>query len=402
MRFLLEPCNNTLSHIAKCLAVRDRLQVRGHEVFLAVAPSRAHFLDGLGVPHVVLADIQEADGGPSPSFQWFKAARVEACVRAEVDLLQRLRPDVVLGVFRFTGPISAGIVGIPYDSLICGCMTPACMEVLGFAPSEPGAQEQAAAMTFFRQACARIMTPALSALGVEPVEDLWDLLVGRRTFLWDFPEFQPLSSRPGFHHVGPVRWSGWPCPGFEQAALDALPDPVALLSFGTGSVRVAEAERVIEVLYRLGYSVAVATSGPRELSSLLRAGPRLAIFDFLPMEAALSRVALVCCHGGQGLIFDALQQAIPVLVLPFQPEQSQNGRCLERMGCGKRLARGAIFRGAPEVGSAAFLAKPLAELESEIGCFLADPQLPQRLAQASSFIQSYHGATALADMLERG
>lgn len=67
MRFLLEPCNNTLSHIAKCLAVRDCLQARGHEVFLAVAPSRVPFLDGLGVPHAVLADIQEADGGPSPS-----------------------------------------------------------------------------------------------------------------------------------------------------------------------------------------------------------------------------------------------------------------------------------------------------------------------------------------------
>jgi hypothetical protein len=281
-------------------------------------------------------------------------------------------------------------------------MTPACMDVLGFGPSEPGAEEQAAAMTFFRQACARIMTPALSALGAEPVEDLWELLVGRRTFLWDFPEFQPVSSRPGFHHVGPIQWSGWPCQGFDQAAFDALPDPVALLSFGTGAVRVAEAERFIEVLSRLGYSVAVATSGPRKSSSLLRAGPRVAIFDFLPMEAALSRAALVCCHGGQGLVFDALQHAIPVLVLPFQPEQSQNGRCLERMGCGKRVARGAVFRGVPEVGSAAFLAKPLAELESEIGCFLADTELPHRLAQSSSFIKNYQGAASLADMLERG
>jgi len=402
MRFLLEPCNNTLSHIAKCLAVRDLLRRRGHEVVLAVAPSRARFLDGLGVPHAVLADIQDADGGASPSFRWFHPARVEACVKAELELLHRLRPDVVLGVFRFTGPISARIAGIPYDSLICGCMTPACTEVLGFVAGEAGEQTQARAINFFRRACARIMRPALSALGMEPIEDAWELLIGRRTFLWDFSAFQPLASSTGFRHVGPIRWSGWPHQGFDQAAFEALPDPVALLSFGTGAVRVAEAERFIQVLHRLGYSVAVASGGPHGWSCFLPAGPRLAIFDFVPMESVLPRVALVGCHGGQGLIFDALWHAIPVLVLPFQPEQAQNGRCLERIGCGRRMVRGVVFRGAAEAGSAAFMAKPLDEIESEVGNFLNDSELPHRLLRASSIVRSYNGAATLAELLESG
>ena len=108
MKFLLEPCNNTLSHVAKCLALREVLVARGHQVLLAVLAGRARFLDRMGVGgYEMLPDIQEADAGPSPSFAWVRPARVEACIRAEVELLRRLRPDRVLGVFRFTGPLSA-------------------------------------------------------------------------------------------------------------------------------------------------------------------------------------------------------------------------------------------------------------------------------------------------------
>jgi UDP:flavonoid glycosyltransferase YjiC (YdhE family) len=400
MRFLLEPCNNTLSHIGKCLAVREHLLRRGHEVAIAAAPSRDHFLEQLGIPHVLLADIQEVDGSPLPTFHWFRPARVESCIRAEVELIQELRPDAVLGVFRFTGALSAAIAGVPYDSLICGSMTPACEEVLGFAEHEPGAQEQADSMAFFRQAGARRMNPALANLGLEPIEDLWQLLLGRRTFLWDFPEFQSLSPLPGLHHVGPVIWSDWPCSGFDPQAFDALAEPIAVISFGTGATREVETTKSIEVLHRLGFSVVVSTNGPLAPHSPLRSGPGLAPFDFLPLPSVLPRTSLLVCHGGQGIIFEALAHEIPVLVLPFQPEQAHNGLCLERMGCGLRLERGTVFRGASTPRSGTFLEKTLGELETEIGAFLSDPAMPKRLKQAAEVVRSYDGARAVASLME--
>ncbi|MCC6562545.1 MAG: glycosyl transferase, partial [Xanthomonadales bacterium] len=151
-RFLLLPGNNTLSHIAKCLALREALEARGHQTFLAVSSGRSGFLDRLGERRrFFLPDIQEADGSPTPTLAWFRPARVEACVLAERALIQQLRPDAVLGVFRFTGRLSATLANVPYHSLICGSMTPACDEVLGFAPREPGADEQATALRFFRE-----------------------------------------------------------------------------------------------------------------------------------------------------------------------------------------------------------------------------------------------------------
>lgn len=400
-RYLLTPCNNTLSHIAKSLALRHELEARGHEVLLAVAARRTAFLDRIGEGrYVVLPDIQEANAAPLPGFSWFRPQRFEACVRAEADLLRQLRPDAVLGVFRFTGPISAELAGIPYHSLICGSMTPACSEVLGFEKDEPGEQDQAKALLFFRQHCAQRLRPALTRLGRPPIDDLWQLLEGHRTFLWDYPEFQPLEEKAAYHHVGQVLWNKWPQHDVAWEKLDQLRGPIAYVAFGTGSVPHGWLTRLVQALWEAGCSVALGLGGQGPAPELPVDPTRLAVFDFLPVEDALPRADLVVCHGGQGLIFEALRQHIPIFVLPMQPEQAQNGRCLERLGCGRRLLRGVVFSGHLSDLGTAFLARPKQELADEIASFLPNSRLAGHLASAASHLNHYRGAEQLVSLLE--
>ena len=400
-RFLLLPGNNTLSHIAKCLALRDALESRGHEVLLAVSSKRAAFLERLGESaRFILPDLQDADGEPLPTLSWFRPARVEDCVRAELALIRSLKPDAVLGVFRFTGPLSASLANVPYDALICGSMTPACEEILGFAPDEPGAIEQGAAMRFFREASARRMAPALTALGLAPVADTWQLLEGRRTFLWDFPEFQPLPQRPGYLHVGPLHWAGWPRAQVSADALERLEGPIAFLALGTGHSAPRQIGRILEVLWQLGYSVALALGG-QQVTGLPLVPGRLAVFDFLPVETALACAKLVVCHGGQMLVFETMERRLPVFVLPQQPEQAQNGRCVERMGCGQRMLRGIVFRGQPAAAEASFLALPIARVAADLLEFLARSSLAADLDRSANALARYSGAQALAAAMER-
>ena len=402
-RFLLEPCNNTLSHVGKCLAVREVLLARNHDVFLAVSPARAAFLDSIGVAdYFVLPDVQEADGGTAPSFSWFRPERVRHCVRAELELLQRLRPDRVLGVFRFTGALSAALAGVPYDSLICGSMTPACPDVLGFDDGEAAAGEQQAFLRFFRQTCAQRMRPAMLSFGLKSVDDIWQLLIGQRTFLWDFPEFQRLLPAPGYHHVGPVHWTGWPRPPGASGILDRLAGPIAYLAFGTGFVPPSLLRHLINVLWRMGYSVALALGGQAVAAELPVASSRLATFEFLPVEEVLPRASVVVCHGGQGVIFDAMSRRLPVFVLPLQLEQAHNGVCIERMGCGRRLVRGVVFAGQSDFSAGIFQDRRVAEIAEEMQMFLTDPATPACLAKAAETVCSYSGVAALADCLEEG
>jgi len=401
-RYLLTPCNNTLSHIAKSLALRHQLEARGHEVLLAVSARRTAFLDRIGEGrYVVLPDIQESDAAPLPGFSWFRPERFEACVRAEVDLLRTLRPDAVLGIFRFTGPVSAALTGVPYDSLICGAMTPACTEVLGFAENEPGRQAQAEALDFFRRTSAQRLRPALARLGFPAIKDIWQLLEGNRTFLWDTPEFQPLPARPTYHHVGPVLWQLWPHHDIDLKKLDDLRGPIAYVAFGTGSVPAGWLAHLVEALWETGCSVALGLGGQPTPDDLPADPARLAVFDFLPAELALPRADLVVCHGGQGLIFEALRQRTPVFVLPMQPEQAQNGVCLERIGCGHRLLRGVVFRGDATDLEAAFLARPAQTLADEVAAFLANDRRVESLAAAAGQLNRYRGAEQLAAALEK-
>ena len=398
MRYLLVPGNNSPSHVAKCLALQAVLCARGHEARVAVSAASAGRFPGL--EGCLLPDIQESDGAGYPTPEWFRdPRRLAACVQAEVELLRAWRPDRVLGVFRFTLRASAAIAGIPYDSLACGCMLPEFPGVLGFAPADPGREQQRAALeAFFRYAGARASS-ALAHL-CAPVADIREMLKGERTFLWDFPEFEPLPPAPGVIHVGPITWPHPAGPGPELDALLANPRPLAIIASGTCVGSAAMVARMVRILRRLDYQVLVAAGGQADLLAGLAPEPQVTVLKFPPLAALLGRAALLVSHGGQMTIFEALARRVPVLVAPFQPEQAQNGVCLERLGCGARLSGPAVYLGHPGVFSRALARETDAGIERRLEALLLDPRTGERLALAQARIQRTGGVEELADRME--
>ncbi len=399
MRFLLVPGNNSLSHVARCLAIRGRLLARGHEVHLAVAREHAAFLRRHGCPHHLLPDVQECDHSPFPTFRWFQSAdRLARCIRAEADLVARLAPQRVLGVFRFTSRAAARLAGVAYDSLICGCMHPCCGQVLGFAGDEPQAELQRQNLAaFFRYAAARA-SRALERFDLPPVADLRELLLGERTFLWDCPEFLELSDGPGLVHVGPIDISE--CFARRNGARASGERPLALLSFGTGIAMPDVLGRLARVLAQDGFEVLIAGGGQNHLPRFGRGERHIAVHRLLPLRRCLRDAALLVCHGGQGTIFEALSCGVPVLVMPFQPEQAHNGVCLQRMGCGRLLIPPTPFLGNAEVYVEAFRRLTDARIRAAVRGLLDDPRAAAQLRGAQTAISRYRGAETLAALLE--
>ena len=134
MKFAIILENNSLSHITKCLSIMDILQSKGHEAHIAVSEKHSGFLNNLGINYHILSDIQESDSGGFPSFKWFSNIEtITNCIQEEVELINKIKPDRILGVFRFTLYASSQLAKIPYDLLICGCMIPDCDEIWGFS-----------------------------------------------------------------------------------------------------------------------------------------------------------------------------------------------------------------------------------------------------------------------------
>lgn len=403
MKILVVPGNNSLSHIAKCLALEASLAARGHDVLIAAGRRNAPFLEERGTSCRVLPDIQESDEAAFPTVAWFmKPRRIADCIRAEVELMRRCRPDRVVGVFRFTSKAAARLAGIPFDSLTCGCMLTANPDVLGFAPGETGRELQQYYLdTFYRYAGAR-MSMALKDLGLDGIADIRAMLEGDRTFLWDFPEFSPLPPSPGVTHVGPIFWNGWPHDRIDLDEITNDSGPLALVTFGTCTPDGAIAARIVRILRDLGFRVLLAAGGREEILRPMPEDPRIVALRFAPLHLIYPHIRLAVCHGGQMTVFEALSRRVPVLVMPFQPEQAHNALCLERLDCGGRLVAPQPFRGNPAVYVDAFNRRSDAELRATVSGLVDHPRTVKGVAAVQEVIGRYAGAPAVASLLEAG
>lgn len=401
VKFLLIPENNSLSHIGKCLSIMDILELRGHETEIAVTKNHSGFLDDLEIGHHLLSDIQEADGSGFPTFGWFSnVGLIAGCIHEEVALIDRIRPDRVVGVFRPTLYASSAITGIPYDSLICGCMTPEFQEVLGFMGNEERLEVQRKLFANFFSFARTKLNDAMAKFGLSEIEDVREAFVGEQTFLWDFPEFLPLATRGNMIHVGPIALRHWPYDHFDLDELMKRGLPIAVISFGTCVMNAAIVHRIVGLLLESGYQIIIAAGGQMAAHDTRPIDPRVTILNYARLTEIFPHASLVVTHGGQLTVFEALANEVPVLVMPFQPEQAHNGVCLERIGCGARLIPSTLFYGLSEDYVQALERASDDDLKEKIARLIDDPETRQSLARMRRIIADYHGAEAIAQALE--
>ncbi|MFA5907065.1 MAG: glycosyltransferase, partial [Desulfobacula sp.] len=359
-------------------------------------------LKEIGHDQFILPDIQENDDSSFPSFKWFsRPERLMECIRFQAELLETLRPDRVLGVFNFTLPISAGLTGISYDSLICGCMLKDSEDILGFHGNEPDVADQKTNLDTFFSFATHKLNRALKTFTEMQINDVRDLLKGEMTYLWDFPEFMPLPRMDNTVYVGPVLLSGNGSIRFEKSAREHSHNPTAVLSFGTCSGSRAVLERLTRICLDVGFDVVIAAGGQKKYMSLFNDEQRVTFSLFPDLSRLLKDAALLITHGGQISIFEALKSKVPVLVMPFQPEQAHNGICLERIGCGRLLIPPRPFRAGPKVYHDAFDSLDDHAIKQCILDLRDNQKTAVHLAEACNVLDTYSGTEKLVAFLER-
>lgn len=396
MKFLIIPSNNALSHIAKGIALRDSLIHADQEALITTGRSHAKFIESVPGEYAVLPDIQEIDGSPFPTPFWFKyPEKIVSCVQSEIDLIQKYKPDAVIGVFRYTAKISSLLTQTPYYSLICGCMLPENREVLGFLKGDPGYETQRFYLDNFNQYSTVKMNRALKMLGVGPVDSIRELLKGIKTFLWDFPEFMPIPCSEDMIYTGPISWDKWPYDDYDLNAFMNVPRPLAVVSFGTGIEQRSVSRRISSILVDSGYKV--ITAGGRNDFSLpnQESGQYGLALNFAPLQEILNHASLLISHGGQMTVFEALKKQVPVVVMPFQPEQDHNGLCLERISCGARLIRHTPFSGNSSVYVDALGGLTDKEILSTIEKVTGNKMIKENLSNVSSSLAGYRGVETI-------
>ena len=343
-RVLLVGEGCTLAHFARPLALAEILHRAGYKAALACPVAFKRWVPG-HIPWLELETQPQsrfsarlATGRPL-----FDRALLERYAEADLDLLARHEPDVVIGDVRLSLAASARQAGVPYIALSNAYWDP--------RPPLP------AIMPCLRWT-GRLPLPLLGALQrlAMPVADAWNgrqleglmrdrgIPVGRMGLREMFTEadltlyadlkglFPEVEETGRYRFLGPVPWEPpVPLPPWW----DAVPGdrPLAYVTVGSSGDR-NTLPRLVEGLAAAGYASIVATAARAKLEG---DGERVFVADYLPGATAAARADVVVCNGGAPTVAQALAAAKPVLGVCTNLDQFMNMRAVEAANAGLSL-----------------------------------------------------------------
>lgn len=260
---------------------------------------------------------------------------LEQYLRADRNLIDAVRPDLILGDFRLTLGTASELRQRPYASLINSYFSPYAANKSFPVPDHPtvkwlGETVTAAFFPIARPwAFRRFVSPLnrlRSRVALPPIPSLPHLLAsGDHTLYPDVPELAPVHDAPASHvFLGPVLWS----PKTKLPKLGPRTRPLVYVTLGS-SGRLDVLPAVLEALATLPVRVVAATAGR---SGIVGAAKNITCVDFAPGQAMARLADVVICNGGSTTGYQALAEGTPVLGLPSNMDQFLASRAMTQQG----------------------------------------------------------------------
>lgn len=331
----------TLAHVGRPLVLARELAAAGWQISFARAQAYAWMtanneFDVLNLrcqpPHEFARRLEA--GRPL-----YDLETLQEYVTEDLALIERVKPDLVIGDFRLSLSVSARLAGVPYATICDAYWSPEtpldpALPVLPFTRFVPiGVAERVF----------RAIAPVAFRLHARPMEAL------RRThglpgFGHDLrlcytdadlrlfanpPELFPgVTPHAGAQFIGPIAWSP-ECDLPEDFPREGGHIYVSMGS--SGSTRILSA--LYSALAEFDDPVVVTTAG-RPTPPPPPPGSRIRSYDFLPGPQAMSRAKLVICNGGSPATNQALVAGVPILGIPTNMDQFLNMRAIEARNYG--------------------------------------------------------------------
>jgi len=336
----------TLAHIARPIALAKGLDFSRYEIFIACDPHHHRFL-GCEPWHVLpLQSISSkhfldalARGRPVYDVQTLRSY-----VRDDLKLIEKIKPDLIVGDFRLSLSVSARLVGIPYTNITNAYWSPYYarnkypLPVLPITKVLPlsiaGVLFRLAQRLAFSLHCRPLNMireeNGLPSLGSDLRRIYTD---GDYTLYADVREMFPIENLPGNHfYLGPVLWSP---PVAKPEWWSSLPTnkPVIYLTLGSSGQSLL-LPKLFDALSELPVTVLAATMR----TYTKRDYPlNTYIADYLPGLEAAARAKLVICNGGSLTCQQAFVAGVPVLGIASNMDQFLNMEVLTKAGLATML-----------------------------------------------------------------
>lgn len=399
MRFLAIPNAHALAHVSRLLEIAKVLRDRGHEVLFA---GHGKYLDiatwddfpTRELPYISVEQVVKAVRSQK-LWQLYPEDQLHGFIDAELALYQEYQPDLVLLDNRPTARTSADKAGVKTAAVVNVHMSIhkrfpffSAANLLG-SETIPGVRladrlGNASECFFYEKLVMRDLNKIRRQMNLEPLYS-YEHEEGDLTLFADIPEFNPVRVLPpNCQFVGPLTWhNSLPAPTcLGQLRAD---QPSVYLSLGSEGLE--DLIQHLSILTRRGTQVIVAMGGA-EVDSKLDVPEGVFLEKYINTDSLLPHCDLVCCHGGNGTLYQALAHGVPVVVVATHQEQSYGGKRVQRLGLGVSMMLKTVKKDGFECVAEA------------IETVLADPGYRNRSRDFSQYFKGKNSAEIAATAVE--
>lgn len=399
MRIIAIANAHALAHVSRLLEVAKVLRQRGHEILFAGFGKYLQVaeLDGFSTRDLPYVSVEQVVRAVRSQKLWelYPQDQLREYIAAEVALLQEYKPDLVLIDNRPTARISADHLGVKTAAVLNVHMsnhkrTPffSLGNVIG-SDGFPGVGaldrlENAIECAMYDLLVMRGLNASRREMGL-PVLRAYEHEEGDLTFFADVPEFSPVHKLPrGGQYVGPLTWRNDLPPPLCLSQLS--PDkPTIYLSLGSEGLEDLLVH--LDELARKDIQVVVATGAP-DVACKISVPHGVFLEQYVNTSKLLPYCDLVCCHGGNGTLYQALGHGLPVVVVATHQEQSYGGKRIQRLGLGRTMMLASV-----EKHGFALVATAVREV-------LADHRYRERAKLFSNHLRGWDSASLAATVIE--
>ena len=347
MRILFFAEAVTLAHVARPLVLAAAAAKAGDEVIIACHDRYRGFIESAGLSWLPLQSIGSrqfaqalAKGDPL-----FDLQTLRDYVRQDLQLIESVEPDLIVGDFRLSLSVSARLARVRYATVTNAYWSPFVAERRFPMPVLPLSRRLPLPLA---SALFRAFAPADMAMHCMPLNrlrrenglpslgaDLRRVYTDAdHTLYADAPGMFALRDLPPTHcHLGPVVWSP---PVVTPSWWNSLPDdrPTVYVTLGSSGDPTVLG-RVLDALAGLPLTaIASSAGGPIHTRDY---AANVHVAEYLPGSLAAARSRLVICNGGSPTAQQALAAGVPVLGIAGNMDQFLNMDAIVRREAGRLL-----------------------------------------------------------------
>lgn len=400
MKILAIANAHALAHVSRLLEIAKVLRTRDHSVLFAGYGKYLHVVsrDNFPIRELPYISVEQVVRAVRSQRLWelYPESQLKKFIEAELGLYDEFRPDLVLLDNRPTARTSADKAGLKSVAVLNVHMSIHkripffSLGNLVRSDSFRGVQSldrlgNSIECFFYDRLVMSDLNKIRRRMGLNPLYS-YEHEEGDVTLFADVPEFSPVRRLPPrAQYVGPLTWhNSFPAP----ACLDQLQPDRATIYLSLGSEGLEELIAHLDLLPRESIQVVVAT-GAAAIDRRLTVPEGVFLEQYVNTDILLPHCDLVCCHGGNGTLYQALSFGLPTVVVATHQEQYYGGKRIQQLGLGRALTLKKVKK------------RGLLIVVEALRQVLGDADYRARAGEFSRYLQGWNSAERAATAVEK-